>query len=75
MPHAMTPEIRLAAADGNLQLDVKAKAGVNVTLERRESLASGTWTPVQSFAMANDSETLVLPRPAGAAAFWRVTAP
>ncbi|MBN8246187.1 MAG: hypothetical protein J0L84_01945 [Verrucomicrobia bacterium] len=74
-PPQVTPEIRLAVADGNLQLEVKAKAGVTVTMERRDTLASGAWAAVQSFVMANDSDSIVLPLPAGAAAFWRVTAP
>lgn len=74
-PPQVTPELRLSVAGGNLQLEVKAKAGVTVTMERRDALVSGGWTAVQTFVMANDTDSIVLPPPAEASVFWRVTAP
>lgn len=74
-PPVVTPEVRLQVADGNLLLEVKAKAGVRVSIENRPSLSTGEWTAVQSFTLANDSESLALSGAEGNSGFWRVTTP
>ena len=74
-PPTVTPEARLELVDGNLVLQVKAKAGARVTIESRPALTGGNWTAVQSLTLANDSESLALPALSAAAGYWRVTSP